>query len=77
MNETDGTKLLCHRIPISIPGEKLLEVIPGDFTIEVKVKKLPFAEFHNYQRDMFICKYAIAVPVNRSLIFLFIEIIKS
>ena len=39
MNETDGTKLLCHRIPISILGEKLLEVIPGDFTIEVKVKK--------------------------------------
>ncbi|GJU99736.1 small RNA degrading nuclease 1 [Tanacetum coccineum] len=39
VNETDGTKLLCHRIPISIPGEKLLEVIPGDFTIEVKASK--------------------------------------
>ncbi|PWA54150.1 small RNA degrading nuclease 1 [Artemisia annua] len=39
VNETDGTKLLCHRIPISIPGEKLLEVIPGDFTIEVKTSK--------------------------------------
>ena len=56
MNETDGTKLLCHRIPISILGEKLLEVIPGDFTIEVKVKQVPFCtEFHNYHKDMFVC----------------------
>lgn len=37
--ETDAMKLLCHRIPISIPGEKLLEIIPGDFTIEVKENK--------------------------------------
>ena len=67
MNETDGTKLLCHRIPISILGEKLLEVIPGDFTIEVKVKK-------NFLMQSFIIttkiySYAIAVPVNRKLKF--------
>lgn len=42
-NETDGMKLLCHRIPISIPGEKLLEILPGDFTIELKVNNsFPF-----------------------------------
>lgn len=39
MHETDAMKLLCHRIPVSIPGEKLLEIIPGDFTIELKPNK--------------------------------------
>ncbi|KAL4567204.1 hypothetical protein LXL04_022780 [Taraxacum kok-saghyz] len=37
--ETDSMKLLCHRIPIGIPREKLLEIIPGEFTIEVKDNK--------------------------------------
>ncbi|KAL7610698.1 small RNA degrading nuclease 1 [Lactuca sativa] len=36
---SDAMKLLCHRIPVAIPGEKLLEIIPGDFTIEVKENK--------------------------------------
>nr|XP_043606552.1 small RNA degrading nuclease 1 [Erigeron canadensis] len=37
--EADTMKLLCHRIPIGIPGEKLLEIIPGDFTVELKPNK--------------------------------------
>ncbi|XP_052625361.1 small RNA degrading nuclease 1 isoform X4 [Lactuca sativa] len=36
--ETDAMKLLCHCIPIAIPEEKLLEIIPGDFTIEENKK---------------------------------------
>lgn len=39
VDETDAMKLLCHRIPITIPGEKLLEIIPGDFTVELKANK--------------------------------------
>lgn len=31
------SKLLVHRIPKYIPSEELLKVIPGDFTIEIKV----------------------------------------
>ncbi|XP_071703169.1 small RNA degrading nuclease 1 [Rutidosis leptorrhynchoides] len=51
--EADAMKLLCHRIPISIPGEKLLEIIPGDFTVELKKpggdKYSAFAVFKNKQ----------------------------
>ncbi|XP_024975945.1 small RNA degrading nuclease 1 [Cynara cardunculus var. scolymus] len=56
VHETEAMKLLCHRIPINIPGEKLLEVIPGDFTIESKANKKAggdkysaFAVFKNKQ----------------------------
>ncbi|KAK1439014.1 hypothetical protein QVD17_04829 [Tagetes erecta] len=56
LHGTDAMKLLCHRIPISIPGEKLLEIIPGDFTIELKANKKAggdkysaFAVFKNKQ----------------------------
>ncbi|KAK1419020.1 hypothetical protein QVD17_28176 [Tagetes erecta] len=38
-HETIAMKLLCHRIPIGTPEEKLLEIIPGEFTIEVKANK--------------------------------------
>ncbi|KAI3813376.1 hypothetical protein L1987_18098 [Smallanthus sonchifolius] len=56
VHETNAMKLLCHRIPISIPGEKLLEIIPGEFTIELKANKKAggdkysaFAVFKNKQ----------------------------
>ncbi|KAK9053255.1 hypothetical protein SSX86_029888 [Deinandra increscens subsp. villosa] len=56
VHETSAMKLLCHRIPISIPGEKLLEIIPGEFTVELKPNKKAggdkysaFAVFKNKQ----------------------------
>ncbi|KAI7739281.1 hypothetical protein M8C21_017511 [Ambrosia artemisiifolia] len=56
VHETEAMKLLCHRIPISIPGEKLLEIIPGEFTVELKANKkaggdkyAAFAVFKNKQ----------------------------
>ncbi|XP_076900857.1 small RNA degrading nuclease 1-like [Bidens hawaiensis] len=36
VHEANAMKLLCHRIPIDISKEKLVEIIPGDFTIELK-----------------------------------------
>lgn len=30
-------KLLLHRIPTSVPREELHKIVPGDFTIEIKV----------------------------------------
>lgn len=36
--EIDKAKLLLHRIPVNVPCEELHRVIPGDFTIEVKVE---------------------------------------
>ncbi|MFS8033267.1 putative exoribonuclease II [Helianthus anomalus] len=39
VHDTDAMKLLCHRIPICVSGEKLLEIIPGEFTVELKANK--------------------------------------
>lgn len=36
--EIDKAKLFIHRIPFNVPSEELHSVIPGDFTIEVKVE---------------------------------------
>jgi hypothetical protein len=33
-------KLLLHRIPNNVPTEELHEVLPGDFTIELKVEHI-------------------------------------
>lgn len=38
-------KLLVHGIPIKVGAEDLHEVIPGDFTIEVKVKIIMLISF--------------------------------
>ena len=38
-------KLLLHRIPMNVPSEALAGVIPGDFTIELKVE---YATFNSY-----------------------------
>ncbi|XP_027078310.1 small RNA degrading nuclease 1-like isoform X1 [Coffea eugenioides] len=54
--EADLAKLLVHRIPVNVHSEDLHEVIPGDFTIEMKANKKAkgskysvFAIFKNQQ----------------------------
>lgn len=37
--EKEMTKLLVHRIPISLPKDELHKIIPGDFIIEMKSNK--------------------------------------
>ncbi|XP_057545276.1 small RNA degrading nuclease 1 [Amaranthus tricolor] len=37
--ESENRKLLIHRIPEDLPSEELGQIIPGDFTIEIKAKK--------------------------------------
>uniref|UniRef100_A0A5B7B0D2 Exonuclease domain-containing protein n=1 Tax=Davidia involucrata TaxID=16924 RepID=A0A5B7B0D2_DAVIN len=37
--EIEMAKLLLHRIPINVPSEELHEIIPGDFTIEIRSNK--------------------------------------
>lgn len=37
MKELEMAKLLVHRIPVSILSDDLKTVLPGDFTVEVKV----------------------------------------
>lgn len=37
--EIDFSKLLIHGIPINVPSEELHDIIPGNFTIEVKPNK--------------------------------------
>ncbi|KAL3525661.1 hypothetical protein ACH5RR_014033 [Cinchona calisaya] len=55
-HEVDLTKLLIHRIPVNVHDEDLHQVIPGNFTIEVKANKKArgskysvFAIFKNQQ----------------------------
>ncbi|THG04447.1 hypothetical protein TEA_008216 [Camellia sinensis var. sinensis] len=36
--EIKKSKLLLHRIPVNVPGEELHKIIPGDFTIEIRVR---------------------------------------
>ncbi|KAI3451985.1 hypothetical protein Pfo_008650 [Paulownia fortunei] len=55
VKELDMAKLLLHRIPVNILSKDLKSVLPGDFTIEVKVSKKvrntysAFAIFKNQQ----------------------------
>lgn len=34
------SKLLVHRIPAAVHSQELHKVIPGDFTVEVKVRRI-------------------------------------
>ncbi|GMN34538.1 hypothetical protein TIFTF001_004739 [Ficus carica] len=36
VRECDTSKLFLHKIPVYVPSEELLKVMPGDFTIELK-----------------------------------------
>ncbi|THG12982.1 hypothetical protein TEA_027129 [Camellia sinensis var. sinensis] len=36
--EIKKSKLLLHRIPVNVPDEELHKIIPGDFTIEIRVR---------------------------------------
>ncbi|KAL8238119.1 hypothetical protein R6Q59_019200 [Mikania micrantha] len=56
VHETNAMKLLCHRIPNNISDKSLLQIIPGEFTIELKPSKKAggdnysaFAVFKNKQ----------------------------
>nr|XP_009780902.1 PREDICTED: small RNA degrading nuclease 1-like isoform X1 [Nicotiana sylvestris] len=40
VQEPKVAKLLVHRIPVAVHSEELHKVIPGDFTIEVKVRRI-------------------------------------
>lgn len=42
------SKLLLHKIPLYVPSEELLKVIPGDFTIELKVEHTLLASYIFY-----------------------------
>lgn len=38
----ERSKLLLHRIPVNVPSEELCQIVPGDFTIEIKVRDLEY-----------------------------------
>lgn len=44
------SKLLVHRIPAAVHSEELHKVIPGEFTVEVKVRRISyfFVSSHSY-----------------------------
>ncbi|KAE9449688.1 hypothetical protein C3L33_18410, partial [Rhododendron williamsianum] len=47
----ERSKLLLHRIPVNVPSEELRKIVPGDYTIEIKL----FSE-------KFCCTWGIFLP---------------
>ncbi|KAF9678538.1 hypothetical protein SADUNF_Sadunf07G0045200 [Salix dunnii] len=48
--ETEMAKLLLHKIPVTVPREKLCELFPANYTIEIKVEYILHAFLFFFRR---------------------------